>query len=71
MATYHGLVQVSCLPCSWQSVDDAEIEYINDMDGCCPRCEEQFFVWRNQDGSIVVSLKKDKEYDNLVWKEEV
>ena len=74
MATYHGLVQVSCVVCSWLSNDESQIEVLNDMGGSCPVCENEFFIWRNEDGSIVVSLTQDIDglhtYDNLVYKEE-
>jgi hypothetical protein len=71
MATYHGLVKLTCLVCDWQTTDDNTITTYNDLDGNCPNCENQFFRWENQDGSIVVSLEdwKDniKSYDNLVF----
>jgi hypothetical protein len=69
MATYHGLVKVSCIACDWETQDDYTMETLNDLSGVCPKCERQFFKWRNQDGSIVVSLiNKDGNYDNLVMK---
>jgi hypothetical protein len=71
MATYHGLIKVSCIACNWETQDDLTMEILNDMDGVCPKCEEQFFRWDNQDGSIVVSLTRNIDglhtYDNLVW----
>lgn len=67
MTTYHGLVKVTCLCCNWESTDAPTIETLNDMGDGCPECEEQFFRWLNEDGSIVVSLTKDNgEYSNLV-----
>jgi len=72
MATYHGLIKVSCIKCEWVTTDDATMETLNDMDGICPQCEEQFFRWENLDGSIVVSLTKNTDglhtYDNLTLK---
>jgi hypothetical protein len=71
MATYHGLIKVSCVACLWETTNDSEMEFLNDLDGVCPSCDEQFFRWENQNGSIVVSLTKDVEglhtYENLVW----
>ena len=71
MATYHGLVKVSCIACNWETTDDYEMEMLNDQDGVCPECSAQFFRWENQNGSIVVSLSKNVNglhtYDNLVW----
>lgn len=71
MATYHGLIKLNCLVCDWQTTDDRTIETFNDLDGECPDCENRFFRWENQDGSIVVSLEKyedgTKTYDNLVF----
>ena len=71
MATYHGLIKLSCLVCDWQTTDDGTIEIANDLGGVCPDCENQFFRWENQDGSIVVSLSSVKDriatYDNLVF----
>jgi hypothetical protein len=70
MATYHGLIKVSCLVCDYETTDDSTMEMLNDMDGVCPKCEKQFFRWENQDGSITVSLTKVVDglhsYDNLV-----
>ena len=70
MPTYHGLVKLNCLVCDWQTTDAPTIERINDLADCCPECENQFFRWENQDGSIVVSLTQEKDgkeiYDNLV-----
>ena len=69
MATYHGLIKVTCVNCEWQTQDDATMETLNDMDGTCPKCERQFFRWENQDGSIVVSHTDEQgNYDNLVVK---
>jgi NAD-dependent SIR2 family protein deacetylase len=72
MATYHGLIKVSCIKCEWVTTDDSTMETLNDMDGICPQCEEQFFRWENIDGSIVVSLTKNLDglhtYDNLTLK---
>jgi hypothetical protein len=72
MATYHGLIKVSCLVCEWETSDDFKIEMLNDTDGICPNCRNQFFRWVNQDGSIVVSLTQDIDglhtYDNLVMR---
>jgi hypothetical protein len=71
MATYHGLIKVSCLVCSWETAEDHTMTTLNDLDGSCPKCDEQFFRWDNQDGSIVVSLIKNldglRTYDNLTW----
>lgn len=68
MATYHGLIKLNCLVCGWETKDDNTIETINDLNGICPKCENQFFRWENQDGSIVVSLiKSENDYDNLVY----
>ena len=71
MATYHGLIKVFCLVCSWETTDDHTMTTLNDLDGSCPRCEEQFFRWENFNGSIVVSLTQNLDglhtYDNLVW----
>lgn len=71
MATYHGLIKVSCVVCNWETTDNHTMTTLNDLDGNCPRCEEQFFKWENFDGSIVVSLTKNFDglhtYDNLVW----
>jgi NAD-dependent SIR2 family protein deacetylase len=71
MATYHGLIKVSCLVCNWESTEDLEIEIMNDRGDACPKCEEQFLRWENQNGSIVVSLTQNFDglhtYDNLVW----
>jgi len=71
MATYHGLIKVSCVACGWESKDDLEIEVMNDRGDACPKCEEEFFRWENLDGSIVVSLSQNIDglhtYDNLVW----
>ncbi len=70
MATYHGLIKVSCIVCGWNSTDESTIEMLNDLVGNCPQCQKQFFRWENQDGSIVVSLVdgENDEYDNLVLK---
>ena len=69
MATYHGLIQVSCILCNFVTRDDLEMEMLNDMDGSCPTCSKQFFRWENEDGSVVVSLTKTEDgmytYDNL------
>ena len=71
MATYHGLIKVSCIACSWDTQDESTMEMLNDMDGSCQKCGEQFFRWENRDGSIVVSLIRNIDglhtYDNLVW----
>jgi hypothetical protein len=71
MATYHGLIEVSCIVCKWNSTDESTIEVLNDLAGNCPECQKQFFRWENQDGSIVVSLVdgENEDYDNLVLKE--
>jgi NAD-dependent SIR2 family protein deacetylase len=72
MATYHGLIKVTCLVCDSETTDDHTMEMLNDQDGSCPKCESQFFRWVNQDGSIVVSLTQDIDglhtYDNLVMR---
>lgn len=71
MATYHGLFKVTCIKCEWVTTDDHMMERLNDMDGLCPECEEQFFKWENIDGSIVVSYTDENgNYDNLVFKGE-
>ena len=71
MATYHGLIKVSCIVCNWQTEEDSLMEMLNDMGGDCPECDNQFFRWQNQDGSIVVSLTQNFDglhtYENLVW----
>ena len=71
MANYHKLIKVSCILCKYETRNDSEMEMLNDMDGTCPKCEEQFFCWENQDGSVVVSLTRNFDglhtYDNLVW----
>lgn len=71
MATYHGLIKLNCLVCGWETTEDSTMEFINDLMGACPECENQFFRWENQDGSIVVSLTTEKDnitkYDNLVF----
>ena len=71
MATYHGLIRVSCVACEWATRNDATMETLNDQDGTCPQCGEQFFKWENKDGSIVVSLTQNFDglhtYDNLTW----
>jgi len=63
MATYHGLIKVSCLVCNWESTDDSTIEIMKDMDENCPRCDQQFFRWENFNSSITVSLKQ--QYDGM------
>ena len=71
MATYHGLIKVSCVVCNWETNDDNTIEMLNDLVGVCPNCGAQFFRWENEDGSIVISLidaDDEDKYDNLVWK---
>ncbi len=71
MATYHGLIKVSCIVCNWETSDDSTIEILNDLVGDCPKCQAQFFRWENVDGSIVVSLidpDDEDKYDNLVMK---
>jgi NAD-dependent SIR2 family protein deacetylase len=73
MATYHGLIKLECLACRWITEDDSTIEVMNDLVGECPDCNMAFFRWENQDGSIVVSLRKEgvdgeEVYDNLVLK---
>jgi len=70
MATYHGLIKVSCIVCEWNSTDESTIEMLNDLSGNCRECQKQFFRWVIQDGSIVVSLVdgENDEYDNLVLK---
>jgi NAD-dependent SIR2 family protein deacetylase len=69
MATYHGLIKVSCILCEYVTQDDYTMEMLNDLDGTCPKCERQFFRWENLDGSVVVSLTKNLDglhtYDNL------
>lgn len=69
MATYHGLIKVSCIVCFYETTDDLEMEMLNDTDGSCPKCDNQFFRWENKNGSIVVSLTKNydglRTYDNL------
>jgi NAD-dependent SIR2 family protein deacetylase len=74
MATYHGLIKLNCLVCNWQTTDDRTIEIFNDLGGGCPDCENEFYRWENEDGSIVVSLSGLKDniatYDNLVFKGE-
>lgn len=71
MATYHGLIKLDCLVCDWSTTEDRTIEIFNDLGGDCPDCNNQFFRWKNQDGSIVVSLTKGKgatsTYENLVY----
>jgi Zn finger protein HypA/HybF involved in hydrogenase expression len=71
MATYHGLIRVTCLACDYETRNDSEMEMLNDMDGVCPECGAQFFRWINQNGSIVVSLTKNLDglhtYDNLTF----
>jgi len=74
MATYHGLIKVDCIVCGWKITDEQTITILNDMDGDCPNCHNQFFRWENEDGSIVVSLTQNIDglhtYDNLTWKGE-
>ena len=71
MATYHGLIKLDCLVCNWSTNEDRTIEIFNDLGGDCPDCDNQFFRWENEDGSIVVSLTEGKgtisTYDNLVY----
>lgn len=71
MATYHGLIRVSCIVCDWKTRNDLTIEILNDRGGGCPECGEEFFRWENQNGSIVVSLTQNLDgfhtYDNLTW----
>ena len=71
MATYHGLIKLDCLVCGWKTENDSTIEAINDLAGACPDCNNQFFRWENENGSIVVSLYKyennEEIYDNLVF----
>jgi NAD-dependent SIR2 family protein deacetylase len=69
MATYHGLIKVSCVACNWETQEDHTMEMLNDLSGQCPNCDLQFFRWENNDGSIVVSLTdQNGNYDNLVSK---
>jgi len=69
MATYHGLIKVSCILCEYETRNDSEMEMLNDQDGTCPECNNQFFRWENLNGSVVVSLNKNIDglhtYDNL------
>ena len=71
MATYHGLVKATCLVCLWATDDDSTIEVMNDSDGTCPKCQNAFMRWENQDGSISISLTTDIDglysHENLVW----
>jgi NAD-dependent SIR2 family protein deacetylase len=67
MATYHGLIELNCLVCNWKTEDPNTIERVNDYADVCPQCEEQFFRWVNEDGTISVSLTKPNgDYDNLI-----
>jgi hypothetical protein len=66
MATYHGLIKVTCLVCDYETEDIPTIERLNDMGDVCPDCENEFFRWLNDDGSIVVSLTVNGQYSNLV-----
>lgn len=70
-STYHGLIKVSCVVCDFITNDVSEMEMLNDLDGKCPKCENQFFRWENKDGSIVVSyIDENGNYDNLVMEVE-
>lgn len=66
MATYHGLIKVTCLVCDYVTEDVPTMESLNDMADSCPECENEFFRWLNEDGSIVVSLTINGKYSNLV-----
>lgn len=55
MATYHGIEHLECLHCGWSTRDDETMEIINDGDGYCPECDNQFFMWSMVDGEQVVT----------------
>jgi hypothetical protein len=63
VSTYHGLIKVSCVLCEYETKSIPEMEMLNDLDGTCPKCGNQFFRWENENGSVVVSLTKD--FDGL------
>jgi hypothetical protein len=70
MATYHGLIKVTCIACGYETKEENEMEMLNDYEGVCPKCDRQFWRWENVNGSIVVSLTQNingvHTYDNLV-----
>jgi hypothetical protein len=71
MATYHELVEVTCLNCNWKTEDAEFIAILNDFSGHCPDCEKQFFRWVNENGTINVSLTTQdadglETYENLM-----
>ncbi len=55
MATYHGIEHLECLQCGWQTRDDETMEIVNDGDGYCPKCDNQFFIWSMVDGEQAVT----------------
>jgi Zn ribbon nucleic-acid-binding protein len=55
MATYHGIEHLECLQCGWQTRDDETMENINDGDGYCLECDNQFFLWSSVDGEQMVT----------------
>jgi hypothetical protein len=55
VATYHGIERLECLCCGWVTNDDETMEIMNDLEGDCPICVTQFFLWSNTNNDQIVT----------------
>jgi hypothetical protein len=65
MATYHGITKAICINCGKITIDDLELEILNDLDPTCRTCETHAVAWHSKDGIVITAQKTTNEDSDI------
>jgi hypothetical protein len=63
MATYHGIEKAICINCGKITIDETQLEILNDLDPNCISCNTHAVAWHSASG-IVITAQKTLEEDS-------
>jgi hypothetical protein len=65
MATYHGIEKAICLNCGKITLDELQLEILNDLDPTCNTCNTHAVAWHSASG-VVVTAQKNIDEDSEI-----
>ena len=61
MATYHGITKAICINCGKVTIDETQLEILNDLDPTCAVCDVHAVAWHTAKGVDVTAQKTTEE----------
>ena len=57
MPTYHGITKAICINCGKITIDETQLEILNDLDPTCISCNTHAVAWHSAGGIVITAQK--------------